>query len=144
MKKVLQLKRSGINWPGADVNLEDDEADRRIKAGEAVEYNDDNRAKVKKLVAGTMQGGVSAEHVSMDDLAELERKGFKLAEAGPTQVVPIEHEPKFRDVAANINPPVDNAGAAPAQPLADTKKSKGLTTPNAPSSFEAPKKTGDK
>lgn len=111
MKKVLQLKRNGLNWPGADVSLEDNEADRRIKSGEAVEYSDANRKKVQTLVAGTTQGGISAEQVSMEDLAELEKKGFKLAEAGPTKVVPIEHEPKFRDVAAHVNPPVDNAGA---------------------------------
>jgi hypothetical protein len=111
MKKVLQMKRSGIHWPGADVILEDAEADARIKSGDAIEHNEENRKKVQTLVAGTTQGGVSAERVSLDDLAELERQGFKLAEAGPGQVVPIEHDPKFRDIAANVNPPADNAGA---------------------------------
>jgi hypothetical protein len=140
MKKVLQLHRNGINWPGADVTLEDAEADRRIKAGEAVEFNDENRKKVQTLVAGTTQGGVSAEKVSMDDLAELQSKGFKLAEAGPQQVVPIEHDPKIRDVKAYHNPPVDNAGAEPDAPTTG----KGAPAKHSPETVEkAAAKTGD-
>ena len=96
MPKVLMTKRDGLHWPGADRDVSPEEAKALIASGAAVELNDENRKKVRESTEASRLQGAEAEAVEF----------------------PVEHEPKFRDVKAYVNPPVDNAGAEPVQAAA--------------------------
>lgn len=99
MPKVLMTKRQGIYWPGADRDVSQEEAKSLIASGAAVAFSEANRKKIR-------------DHIE-ENPEEAESVTF-----------PVEHEPKFRDVKAFVNPPVDNAGAEDDAPTTGKSQAK--------------------